>query len=167
MTVIAELNNLLHFNKKLSKKIEKLFQTNFTYQEYKRIESHVQHWGKYFNPKYDYEDFEREREMISCILYSTIGQESKDWISEWSDIPYKMFTGTEPDSYEYEQIKLFVANYYELMKEVGRLKMFVDEEYHLNKWREKHQDKKEEIQQKLKWHQALVADYQEALKRLE
>ena len=89
-----------------------------------------------------------------------------DWIKEWSDIPYEIFTGTEPDSYGYDQVKLFVENYYELMKETGRLKMFIDEEYYLNKWREKHKDKKEEIQQKLRYYQELVEDCQEALKRL-
>lgn len=167
MTVIEELNNLLHFNKKLSKKLEKLFQTNFTYQEYVKIKEHIQYQSKYLKPKYDYEDFEREREMIGCILYSTIGQESMDWVKEWSDIPYEIFTGTEPNSYGYDQVKLFVENYYELMKETGRLKMFVNEGYYLNKWREKHKDKKDEIQQKLKYYQALVEDCQEALKRLE
>ncbi len=167
MTVIAELNNLLHFNKKLSKKMEKIFQTNFTYQEYMKIKENIQYQSKYLKPKYNYEDFEREREMIACILYSTIGQQSMDWIKEWSDIPYKVFTGTEPNSYEYDQVKLFVENYYELMKETGRLKMFIDEDYYLNKWREKHKDKKDEIQQKLKYYQALVEDCQEALKRLE
>ncbi|STZ56401.1 Uncharacterised protein [Moraxella lacunata] len=167
MTVIEELNNLLHFNKKLSKKIEKLFQTNFTYQEYMKIKEHIQYQGKYLKPKYDYEDFEREREMIRCILYSTIGQESMDWVKEWSDIPYEIFTGTEPNSYGYDQVKLFVENYYELMKETGRLKMFINEDYYLNKWREKHKDKKDEIQQKLKYYQALVEDCQEALRRLE
>ena len=166
MTVMTELNNLLHFNKKLSKKIEKLFQNNFTYKEYVEIKKHIEYQGKYLEPKYDYEDFERQRDMIKCILYSTIGQESMDWIKEWSDIPYEIFTGTEPDSYGYDQVKLFVENYYELMKETERLKMFVDEEYYLNKWREKHKDKKEEIQQKLRYYQELVKDCQEALKRL-
>lgn len=167
MTVISELNKLVHFDKKLSKKVEKLFQNHFTYREYVGIESHIQHWNKYFNPKYDYDDFERERDMIKCILYSTIGQESMDWVREWSDIPHKMFTGVEPNCYEYEQIKLFVENYYELMKETGRLKMFVDEEYYLNQWRENNKDKKEEMQERLKYYQSLVGYYQDALDRFE
>lgn len=45
--------------------------------------------------------------------------------------------------------------------------MFINEEYHLNKWREKYKDKKEEIQERLNWHQHMVEDHQEALKRLE
>ncbi|WP_147287325.1 hypothetical protein [Moraxella bovis] len=107
-----------------------------------KIKEHIQYQSKYLKPKYDYENFEREREMIGCILYSTIGQESMDWVKEWSDIPYEIFTGTEPNSYGYDQVKLFVENYYELMKETGRLKMFINEDYYFNKWREKHKDKK-------------------------
>lgn len=167
MTVISELNNLLHFDKKLSKKLENLFQNHFTYQEYTEIKQHICHQSQYLKPKYDYDDFEKQRDMISCILYSTIGQESMDWVKEWSDIPYEIFTGTEPNSYEYDQIKIFIENYYDLLKETGRLKMFIDEEYHLNQSQAKHQDKKEEIQEKLKYHQKLVEEYQEILTRLE
>lgn len=133
MTVIAELNNLLHFDKKLSKKLEQLFQNHLTFKEYIQIKEHIQYQAKQLKPEFDDKDFEKQRDMISCILYSTIGQESMDWIREWSDIPYEIFMGTEPNSYEYDQIKLFVENYYELMKETGRLKLFVDEAYYHNK----------------------------------
>lgn len=145
MTVIAELNNLLYFDKKLSKKLEQLFQNHLTSKEYIQIKEHIQYQAKQLKPEFDDKDFEKQRDMISCILYSTIGQESMDWICEWSDIPYEIFMGTEPNSYEYDQIKLFVENYYELMKETGRLKLCIDKSYHLNKWQEKHKDKKEAI----------------------
>ncbi|OPH34493.1 Uncharacterised protein [Moraxella lacunata] len=127
MTVMNELNHLLSFDKKLSKKLEKLLQKHLTYQEYMNMKNHITYKIRYLKPKYDYDDFAKQRDMISCIFYSTIGQESMDWIDEWSDIPYEIFTGTEPNSYGYDQVKLFVENYYNLMKEQGLLKMVIEE----------------------------------------
>lgn len=166
MTVIAELNNLLHFNKKLSKKLEKLFQNNFTYKEYVELKNHIIYRNKYFNPKHNYDDFEKQREMVKCILYSTIGQESQDWIKEWSDIFYKIFTGAEPNCYEYEVIKLFVENYYHLMKETGRLKLFVNESYYLYQWQQANQDKKWQFEQDLRVYEEVVENIRQNIRKL-
>ncbi len=166
MTVTEQLNTLLNFDKKLSKKLEKVLQNHLTYKEYTTLKNHINFQEKYLNPTYDYDDFKKQRDMITCILYSTIGQESQDWIKEWSDIPYKVFTGVAPNSYEYDQIKQFIENYYRLLKQMGGLKMFIDEEYYVNAWREKHKDKKQEYQEKLKRYQEMIKDYQAMIERL-
>ena len=127
MSLVLELQNLFNIDEEVTSKIENSLKETLTEEQYSKLLNEVSSEVKYLKPTYDYKDFEKQRDMISCILYSTIGQESMDWVNEWSDIPYEMFTGTEPNSYEYEQIKLFVENYYNLLKATNHLKMQIDE----------------------------------------
>ena len=127
MSLVLELQKLFNIDEEVTSKIENSLKETLTEEQYSKLLNEVSSEVKYLKPTYDYKDFEKQRDMISCILYSTIGQESMDWVNEWSDIPYEMFTGTEPNSYEYEQIKLFVENYYNLLKETNHLKMQIDE----------------------------------------
>ena len=127
MSLVLELQKLFNIDEEVTSKIENSLKETLTEEQYSKLLNEVSSEVKYLKPTYDYKDFEKQRDMISCILYSTIGQESMDWVNEWSDIPYEMFTGTEPNSYEYEQIKLFVENYYNLLKKTNHLKMQIDE----------------------------------------
>ena len=127
MSLVLELQKLINIDEEVTSKIENSLKETLTEEQYSKLLNEVSSEVKYLKPTYDYKDFEKQRDMISCILYSTIGQESMDWVNEWSDIPYEMFTGTEPNSYEYEQIKLFVENYYNLLKKTNHLKMQIDE----------------------------------------
>lgn len=127
MSFSNELRKILNIDNEVSEKIDISLKGSLTDEQYKKLTDNLSSEIKYLKPTYDYKDFEKQRDMISCILYSTIGQESMYWVDEWSDIPYEMFTGTEPNSYEYDQIKLFIENYYNLMKETNRLKIEIDE----------------------------------------
>ena len=126
MSLVLELQKLFNIDDEVTSKIENSLKETLTEEQYSKLLNEVSSEVKYLNPTYDYKDFEKQRNMISCILYSTIGQESMNWVNEWSDIPYEMFTGTEPNSYEYDQIKLFVENYYNLLKEINHLKMQIE-----------------------------------------
>ena len=126
MSLVLELQKLFNIDDEVTSKIENSLKETLTEEQYSKLLNEVSSEVKYLKPTYDYKDFEKQRNMISCILYSTIGQESMNWVNEWSDIPYEMFTGTEPNSYEYDQIKLFVENYYNLLKEINHLKMQIE-----------------------------------------
>ena len=126
MSLVLELQKLFNIDDEVTSKIENSLKETLTEEQYSKLLNEVSSEVKYLKPTYDYKDFEKQRNMISCILYSTIGQESMNWVNEWSDIPYEMFTGTEPNSYEYDQIKLFVENYYNLLKESNHLKMQIE-----------------------------------------
>ena len=127
MSVTSSLRELVLFDEKIQSKLENAIKNTLTDDEYKKFENRILSSKKYLKPTYDYKDFEKQRDMISCILYSTIGQESMDWVNEWSDIPKKMFTGVQPNSYEYEQIKLFVENYYQKLLVDNELKISLEE----------------------------------------
>lgn len=128
MTLSTNLRQLLNLDEELMTKVYNSLKNSLSNDDYNRLSNIVDSELKYLKPIYDFKDFEKQRDMISCILFSTIGQKSMDWINEWSDIPYEMFTGTEPNSYEYDQIKLFVENYYNLMKETNHLEMEIGQQ---------------------------------------
>ena len=127
MSLVLELQKLFNIDEEVTSKIENSLKETLTEEQYSKLLNEVSSEVKYLKPTYDYKDFEKQRDMISCILYSTIGQESMDWVNEWSDIPKKMFTGVQPNSYEYEQIKLFVENYYQKLLVDNELKISLEE----------------------------------------